>query len=277
MEMRLSRRTMWGVAAMAMFLVSANFTQASEKLKLTHTVYLGGLYVGKVKTDILQTGNSYQIESKAETDDTWKWLFRWVANGRSAGLIQNSILTPEVHVHKSAWNKKKRGAFIEYSSNGDVEFELFGKANKNLDKYTPLDPESVHHSLDPMSMILSVATRLENGEDCIGTYPIFDGRRRYDVMLTQAPERQITPTEYSVFHGAAKGCKIQIERKGGFRRYNEQDVSQKNDLVLWTGSPIEGGRIVPVHMEVQTMFGAMELHLAKYSQGKAKLAGLNGD
>lgn len=272
MTIRNLLRMIVGVTAFAAGLLPAGAVVSEEKLKLTHTVYMGGLYVGDVKTDIVQTDDSYSIETKAQSSDTFKWLFSWVAEGQSRGLIDGNRFSPKAHIHQSAWNKKKRGAFIEYSPTGEVTFEIVGKPNANLKKYTPLDLKSIHSSYDPMTVLLATATRLQNGEECVGNYPVFDGRRRYDIVLSEVGEKLFAPSEYSVFQGSAKGCKIKVDKKGGFNRNSAYDVTEARDLVLWTAAPAEGTRVVPVRMQVETEFGAIEVHLANYSQGKVKLA-----
>ncbi|MBL4907513.1 MAG: DUF3108 domain-containing protein [Sneathiella sp.] len=277
MELRVSFRNVLQITVLAVGLISASSALASEKLELTHTVYLGGLYVGNVKTDIIQKDGTYRIESRARTSETWNWLFDWIAEGQSQGLISAELIRPEKHTYQSAWNGKKRGAFIDYSSSGQVEYKLIGKPNLNLEKYTPLDLASIHQSMDPMSMMLVVSETLQKGGPCVGTYPLFDGRRRFDVTLSPVSEIIFGRSDYSVFEGKAIGCKIEIDKKGGFKRNSNYELPQDGELILWVGSPVDGGRIVPVRMEMATSFGVAELHLAKYSYGDTKLASKNAE
>ncbi len=274
MEWRASLRIALGAIVL---IASSGYAVAGEKLELTHTVYLGGLYLGNVKTDIVQADNKYQIESKAQTNGTWKWLFSWIAEGRSSGVIKNAKILPQSHGHKSAWNDKKRGAVIEYSPSGQVDFKLVGKGNDNLKKYTPLDLSSIHMSLDPMSLVLAASEQMQEDGQCSGEYSVFDGRRRYDILLSSVSDQLFGSSDYSVFEGKAYGCKIKVVKKGGFRRESNYDFPADKDLVLWAGTPIDGGMIVPVRMHVETEFGAMEMHLARYSQGDTRLASKNAD
>lgn len=262
-------------AAFACALTPVNTSFAAEKLDLVHSVYLGGLYLGRVTTQIDQTELTYKITSRAETSDTLSWLISWVADGRSYGSIQNKTFSPEQHIHESAWKKKKRGAVINYSSAGLVSYEQFGKKANDPNKYTPISASSLHKSFDPMSMILQAAAKLSEGHACQGEYPVFDGRRRYDVLLSNGNERIFAPSAYSVFSGKAKGCKIDVVKKGGFKHDSGYELNEGEDLVLWVASPVPGGRIVPVRMEVDTDLGAMELHLERYTEGSVKLASKN--
>jgi|GEM_PF-6326986 len=253
----------------------ASYSLAAEKLDLVHSVYLGGIYLGRISTQIDQSDTTYKINSHAETSDTLSWLISWIAEGRSYGVIRNKILSPEQHIHESAWKKKKRGAVINYSTAGLVSYEQFGKKTTNSGKYTPILPASLHNSFDPMSVILQATMKLSDGKPCLGEYPVFDGRRRYNVVLSKGKERMFSPSAYSVFSGKAKGCKIDVVKKGGFKRNPEYELNEGEDLILWVGSPTKGARIVPVRMEVDTDLGAMELHLERYSEGTINLTSKN--
>ncbi|MEH6403796.1 MAG: DUF3108 domain-containing protein [Sneathiella sp.] len=251
--------------------LSSSSVFAQEKLELVHSVYLGGLFLGRISTQIDQSESAYKISSHAETSDTLSWLVSWLADGRSYGVVRNNIFSPQQHVHESAWRKKKRGAIINYSSDGLVSYEQLGKPTNNPKKYTPILPSSLHKSFDPMSMILQAGMEMSDGKPCQGEYPVFDGRRRYDVLLSNGDERTFSPSVYSVFSGKAKGCKIDVVKKGGFKRNSDYELNEGEDLILWVASPAEGARVVPVRMEVDTDLGAMELHLERYSEGEIQL------
>ncbi len=263
--------------AISALTATSNQIASAGTLKLEHSVYLGGLYMGGVRTAIEEKGGSYEMFSKATTNKSLDWMFKWVAEAQSTGKFNGTSITPSSHYHQSAWNDKKRGATLNYKSDGTVKADLVGKKYTDLKKYTPVEPETTKNSLDPMSMILAAFKKVQSGQGCTGTYPVYDGRRRYDVLLQDAGKKIFKKSRYSVFAGEASGCRIEMKQIGGFKRKPDYQLPEGSELVIWSASPVEDGTAVPVRMQVLTDLGTMELHLERYSDGTVSLASKTAD
>ncbi len=272
-----STKTLLPALAMGVVSLAAIPVVSAGTLKLEHSVYLGGLYMGGVRTAIEEKGSSYEMFSKATTNKSLDWMFKWVAEGQSTGKFNGISITPSSHYHQSAWNKKKRGATLSYKADGTVEADLVGKKYTDLKKYTPVEPEMTKNSMDPMSMILAAFKKVQSGQGCTGTYPVYDGRRRYDVLLQDAGRKTFKKSRYSVFSGEASGCRIEMKQIGGFKRKPDYQLPEGSELVIWSASPVEDGQAVPVRMQVLTDLGTMELHLERYSDGTVSLASKTAD
>ncbi|MCF8466853.1 MAG: DUF3108 domain-containing protein [Sneathiella sp.] len=254
----------------------AGQAMANEKTtELHHSVYLGGLLLGGIETRIEQDQNHYKIESAADTSKVFDWAFNWAAEGMSVGAIGLDKFFPRQHEYRSVWNRKVRTVNMEYGKSGAITVEKSIERDDAADKFTPLDPKSLRNSFDPMTAILMITNRLEEGKGCNAELPIFDGQRRYDVQLTEKKERTFKPSRYSVFEGAAHGCKIDVVKKGGFRLESNNNRKFDQEVVVWAAAPVAGGRIVPVRMQLDTEFGRMELHLDRYSEGPLRLVSRN--
>jgi len=262
-------------SAMAFSVFSMEAAAAEKTTELQHSVYVGGLFLGNINTEIEQDRGRYRIESTAVTSKTFDWAFRWMARGTSIGSMNADKFAPVVHSHESAWNGNTRSAVMNYSDAGTVKVETTATKTADPNKFTPIDPDSLTNSMDPMSAILLITNRLEAGQGCNAEVPVFDGRRRYDVKLTEKAEKSFNPSPYSVFKGKAIGCKIEVVKKGGFKKEPDNFNRIDQELVIWAAAPYEGARIVPVRMQVDTDFGRMELHLEKYSDGPVKLVSKN--
>jgi len=245
---------------------------AAEEVKLQHAVYLGGIFLGGVETNLVQQADKYYSSSKATSNGAINWLFTWKAAGVSSGILDKGAFVPREYSYQSAWNKKNKGGVIKYQPDGSVTSELFGKKNTNTKKYTPIDPKDLKDSMDPISMAFNAAMKLAKGEGCKGQYPVYDGRRRFDVTLADEGQKKFKPSRYSVHTGLSTGCSIKITKLGGFRRNPSYDPVEQEKLVIWNAAPRDGGLVVPVRMQVNTDYGLMELHLEKYTDSQVKLA-----
>lgn len=268
---KLASRALQAGFALGALLLSLPSTAAENETELHYSVYVGGLYLGGIDARVSQSDNQYKIVSTAATNEAFNWAINWIAEGETEGLIGLDKFFPRQHQHKSTWNSNVRVVTLDYATSGTVSVQKTGSRPEPPEKYTPVDPASLTNSIDPMTAILAVTKRLEKGEDCNVKLPIFDGHRRYDAILTEKPTRVFKPSRYSVFEGAAIGCKIEIVRKGGFLADPTYERNPGQDLVVWAGPPVDGGKIVPVRMQVETPFGAMELHLDSYRDGSYQL------
>jgi len=248
--------------------------QAADDMRLHYSVYLGGLPLGKVDVELSQSDNSYVIRSAATTNRNFDWLVTWVASGETQGRVALGEFLPRQHHHTSKWRDKERIVTMQYAPDGTVKVEKTGGRPPAAGELTPIDPASLTDSIDPMSAILTVMHRLERGEGCQTTLPVFDGHRRYDVTLTDVPARTFRASAYSVFSGMATGCRVEFTPMGGFPV--NQTVDQKNhQAVVWVADPAGDGRIVPVRLQRTTQFGAMEIHLDSYGAGDIRIVSPN--
>ena len=262
---------------LALFLLSPTAFAMEEETELHYSVYLGGLYLGGIDTEVRQGKSSYKIESAARTNTAFNWVFSWFAKGETEGLVNLDKFFPRQHQHKSTWNDNVRLVSMDYAQSGDVKVEKTDTRADPSDKFTPIDPASLRNTIDPMTAILTMSNRLSKGEGCNAKLPIFDGHRRYDLILSEKPERYFKPSRYSVFEGQAIGCKIDVVRKGGFRVDQEAARTTNNDqeVIVWVGAPIENGNVVPVRLQLETQFGMMEMHLDRYREGPLRLVSNN--
>ena len=263
----------------ALLLLSRTASAMEDETDLHYSVYLGGLYLGGIETEVRQGKSSYKIESAARTNTAFNWVFSWFAQGETEGLVNLDKFFPRQHQHKSTWNDNVRLVSMDYAQSGEVRVEKTVTRSDPSDKLTPIDPGSLTNTIDPMTAILTMSSQLEKEKGCNARLPIFDGHRRYDVILSEKPARYFKPSRYSVFEGQAIGCKIDVVKKGGFRVNQESSRTaySDQDVIVWVGSPIENGHVVPVRLRLETQFGVMEMHLDRYREGPLKLVSNNSE
>jgi hypothetical protein len=109
-------------------------------------------------------------------------LSRWSYTASADGRVENGVeVSPEEFRSFRSQRKRKRALNLDYDKAGNVavtaeppQSEL--SANAVALEYRP-------NTLDPVSAMVGViATSDVSG--CAGTFPVFDGRRRYDVIVT---------------------------------------------------------------------------------------------
>ncbi|MBE7636652.1 DUF3108 domain-containing protein [Sneathiella sp. P13V-1] len=245
----------------------------AETLNMTHSVYLGGFFMGTFQTEFNQLNDSYSIKAVAKSNRKLDWFFTWDAVASSEGKLSGNKILPSEHRYQSKWKDEQRGAEILFQTAAPPKYELTGKKPNNPKKSTPLKHVELMKAVDPLTAIMAATFKLESDGKCNGQYPVFDGRRHYEINLKDIGVASFKKSNYSVFKGEAKGCRITYNKLGGFKKNSNFEL--EDDLDIYMAAPVPGGRIVPVRMSVDTELGGFELHLERYKFRDVQLASRN--
>jgi len=120
---------------------------------------------------------------------------------------------------------------------------------------TPVPPESTWRTVDPFAPVFDVGKRLDATGRCEGEYRIFDGIRRYDLVIMDGGDTELQSESVTGFSGLAHRCDIVVKRIGGFStkrgffRFGESDITR----TLLFGQV--GAHWIPVRFEIGTPLG----------------------
>ncbi|HUJ02615.1 MAG TPA: DUF3108 domain-containing protein, partial [Rhizomicrobium sp.] len=117
--------------------------------------------------------------------------------------------------------------------------------------------------LDPVSAVALVTTGASaNSKEPCGTIaPVFDGARRYDIVMDYVKTDQVT-TDNGLYAGPAFVCQIHYKQIAGFKQKILEEGSRLPDIFAWVvsyPSRADAGRhyIVPVKVWATTAFGTI--------------------
>jgi hypothetical protein len=122
-------------------------------------------------------------------------------------------------------------------------------------------------TVDPLTATLSALTL-----HCRGTVPVFDGRRRYDIRLTDLGDTDVPPSGSPLYSGRARRCRSEIIPLAGFWRVEPNQDERPTRLDYWIAAPKAGLPPVPVYLELSAPRGTLSIHLtalAAATQGDA--------
>lgn len=125
-------------------------------------------------------------------------------------------------------------------------------------------PDQKRGAFDPMTAALSGA--LGGHAPCDRVYPIFDGKRRFDVTLRRVGTDRLKNGEVNGIVGEALVCEAVMKRIAGYEEQRmKPDAYEKSPPKLWF-SALEGfERPLPVKMEMPTSFGTVQGKLKSFS------------
>ncbi len=201
-------------AFLALGLVAAlapGLAAASEvSVGLAYRFYVGSVKVGKATVTANFAGDSYWIKAAASTTGAAGFMFDAEMTMRAEGVIADGVAQPAVFTLDMTGGKKPQDVTVRYL--GNRPDEIFAEPPFQKRSYE-IDPKRQLDTVDPLSAgILAVLTASRRGGDvCRLTMPIFDGRRRYDLVLEGREDTGRDRGQPTV------DCRARFRRLGGFK------------------------------------------------------------
>lgn len=235
-------------------------------LRLEYEGYFGGLHIGSARAVLERRGGAYRVSAEARARGLLEWFSQWRGRAESRGRLVDAPGAragvepkPDLHRNRGEWRGDPRWSILTYDADGRVSAQDGSPPDPN--ELTPIPDGSTRDTIDPISAIVAMAEAMQDGGLCEATLQLFDGRRRFDLTVTDGGVRDFAPNDYSIFQGEARGCALEIERIGGFRIERSKYAETARDRTVWVGRPIPGGPAVPVRLEVETAYGTAVVHL----------------
>jgi hypothetical protein len=251
----------------------------TEPVTAQYQVYFGGLHVLDAKATWERRAGDYRLAATAETTGFVGWLDPWKGTTESRGQVNAGKVTPHHHLNWGTDDDSDNGerlVELSYDADGDIVDTLVQPEQDWEDRH-PLPPDAGRGTLDPLSVIAGLSELLQAGGRCEGRFAVFDGRKRYDLVVSDAGEKMLEPTSYSIYTGPARGCRLDYEMLGGHRIERSKYAETARERIIWVARPAEGAPLIPVRLVIETAYGTVMGHLTGFAQGhqaeaKLKLA-----
>ncbi|MBP5857634.1 DUF3108 domain-containing protein [Marivibrio halodurans] len=254
-------------------------------LRLEYEAYFGGMHIGSARAALERRADRYHLSGEARARGLLDWFSEWRGRAESRGTLARRtaesdgqaahrpplIPKPAQHRNRGEWQGDPRWAILEYDADGDFESRRASRPDED-DDFTPIPVGATDGTVDPMSAIVALSEMLASGGTCEATLRLFDGRRRYDVRVSDGGTTQFARNDYTIYAGEARACRLEIERIGGFRAEQSKYSETARDRTVWVGRPIADAPPVPVRAEVETAFGRLVIHLVGAYAGAERIA-----
>jgi hypothetical protein len=272
------RRAPWAPAVLLGAALAVAGPARAEPVSASYQVYFGGMHVLDAKAAWERGAGGYRLAAEAEAQGFLGWLNPWKGTTESRGALLGGKVVPSHHLNWGTDDDSDEGARLvelSYDADGDVVDTLVQPEQDWEDRH-PLPADAGKGTLDPLSVIAGISELLQAGGRCEGSFAVFDGRKRYDLVVSDAGERMLEPTTYSIYAGPARGCKLAYRMLGGHKIERNKYVETARERVVWVARPAEGAPLIPVRLEIETAYGTVMGHLTGFARGlqaEAKLPG----
>jgi hypothetical protein len=246
---------------------------SARSLALTYEVYAGGLHIFSFDVNLSLRPQGYRIAAAGSTRGITGVFYKWDVS-----------LTAEGHSFQPARYVTVNGG-RQAAKTMQLDFIKGGSFTVTRNPPEPVDesdeegklPSSLPANIaDPLSAGLIASRTLAETGSCEQIIPVFDGKRRYNLLLHYAGVGTVPKSRLSVYHGPAIRCGFTMERISGFkkqRRYASQwDEDKDEPPILWVAKIRENMPPIPVRFTGAVSLGSIVIHLARVEPGP-ELAG----
>ncbi len=236
---------------------------------LTYVGYLGGAPVLSLQANIAVPEGSkpaegaYVVTADMATTGNLALLYPFTQSLKASGALKGH--RPQPASYRSdlrIWNRQESVA-LTYGANGAVAIQAVPMTRQAQQAQ---QQGYAKGTMDPASVIVAVASAFAQSGTCTGRYALFDGARRYDLVLEQGGFADLDPLADSYYAGSATECTATPELVAGFQQAALNANLYPQSAKLWLAPAIAGFPSVPVRIVAESSFGEMTLELTQVSQ-----------
>ncbi|WPZ34465.1 DUF3108 domain-containing protein [Thalassobaculum sp. OXR-137] len=233
---------------------------AGGPMRATYEVYFGGLHILSAQSEFAPERGRYAVTANAQTRGILDVFFSWRGETRSAGRYENDRAVPDKHTNFGWRGDERRSVILTYGPDGEVISTAIDPA-PDPEEVTALPENAEAGTIDPLTVIAQVSQTMSRTGSCDGEFAVFDGRRRYDLRVSDRGTEVLPATSYSIFSGEARRCRIDYAMLGGARKAPNKYSKTARDRVVYVAQPVGDGPAIPVALKIETDFGTLMAHL----------------
>ena len=223
-----------------------------------------GTHVGDFRIKSAITARQYSLQASAELS-VFFGTFSWQGATTSSGLMTANGPVPQNYTFKYATNDKRESVELKFQKRM-VQDILINPPQFPGARHVPITAAHLQNVVDPLSAIVLLSqARLSHGEACNKRLPIFDGKIRYDLVLSPKGTRAVGTS--GKLHGTAYVCSVHFVPIAGHKmgKPGEAEVASGNTgIEVWLVPVPEAGLIVPYYVHVPTPAGTASIVTAKF-------------
>jgi len=231
-----------------------------SRLSAVYSIRFAGIKLGEFEVWSNINNESYSLRGKGKLKFITGRLFEIKGGTTSAGAVTENGPKPASFAFNFK-TKKRRGELAMMFENDSVAYVMAKPPFSNSSKIIPVTEAHVKGVLDPLSAIFFTAktsNRNEDGSVCPGRIPVFDGKQRFDLVLTHKKTIQVKKKRRKKgYKGPAVVCRIKYVPIAGYKPDNSgvQFMATTEDIEVWLIEVPKSGMFVPYHVTVPTPYG----------------------
>jgi hypothetical protein len=180
--------------------------------------------------------------------------FTWIGETRAFGLMANQVPRPAAFSFDFKANSKIGSTKVDFDD-GTVLSVKHSPLPPPKPDVVPLREQHLKAVLDPLSAVM-VVSNYASADPCDRRLPIFDGKERFDLVLSYKGEVKVNEEQPSGQPAIAHVCRVKYRPIAGHKTDAENSYLATTDAIEVSLRPIPSANIlIPYQITIPTLLG----------------------
>jgi hypothetical protein len=191
-------------------------------------------------------------------------VYTWDTDLEADGIDQDGRVEAQRYFSKTQWQSRRRTVQVGFGVDGHYALHQDPPPEPDPDIEGALPQSLPSGVVDPLSFAITAARALAKTGRCDQTVPVFDGQRRFNVVVSHLGPATLQPSRYSIYQGPAMRCGLGIERISGFRkslRAKRENEERSTPPTIWVAQIRPELPPLPVRYDGEIALGKIVVHL----------------
>lgn len=243
-------------------LVTGVAAQAEERLTARYSISMAGISVGRIDWLVTISDGLYSTSATGGADGMLSALVSGKGAISATGAITERRFVPQTFRYRVDDDDGLVELQMSYEA-GSARERITSRALPKSDRVAVTDDDR-KDALDPLTALLIPAD--ERGlvpETCNRSLPIFDGLRRYNLVLTY--KRMDAVASRGNYSGPVLVCAAVLQPIAGHRASSLliKYVAGRSDMEMWL-APLSDTALAPIRFVMPTLLGTLELGATRF-------------
>lgn len=234
-------------------------TSGQSRIVATYRVELAGFNLGNFRLTANFRGPQYEMRGEARFSILEGLIYEWQGTTMSKGKVTSSGPEPAMYALSYRGGKKAEQLSMTFGDGNVTNVRIVPNKRPNS-RTIPVTKEQLEGVFDPMSgAFLYAQSDNPNGDPnvCRQILPVFDGKQRFDLVLTPKKVVRVRADGQSRYSGPAVICRVKFIPIAGYQPDNPgiRLMSQSDEIEVWL-VPLRGTPMyVPYRIVLPTPIG----------------------
>jgi hypothetical protein len=222
-------------------------------VRAVYDINFNGFNVGAFEFQSQSEDESYSLVGNAQLT-LLLGAFTWIGETRAFGLISNQMPKPAAFAFDFKANSRVGSTKMDFAD-GVVAGVKHSPPPEPKPGTVPLRQQHLRGVLDPLSAIMVVA-RGSNPNPCDRRLPIFDGKERFDLVLSYKGQMKINEQQPSGQPAIAHVCRVKYQPIAGHKVDTETSFMATTDAIEVALRPVPSAKVlIPYQITIPTLVG----------------------
>ncbi|MBX3512704.1 MAG: DUF3108 domain-containing protein [Xanthobacteraceae bacterium] len=254
-------------AALLLLAVHGASAAAGTRLEVAYSVYLTGLRVGRAAVTVDFDKEGFVASGSARSSGLLRMISKGEGSASTRGSFKGDRVIASLFSAHLRTGKRDEKIELEVENGFAKKISLDPPRNDTDKNRVPITGKTRTGVVDPLSAMLALVApkgELVAPEACNRTLPIFDGRYRFNVVLSYV-RTENAPKKIEGYAGPVLVCQARYVPIAGHRdRDTVRQMAENRDMFVWL-APVAGTRVlVPVRASVSSMIGTFTVEATRF-------------